>query len=896
VENNSQPERAAGFWRLYATRQRGWVALSSLVLCVFLRAFFVHPAFAYRGDSPHDVLDLQLAFTAGRFREVLSSWASVETFARGVRMIDFAFPLAYAAVLAFGYAWSRGNATPMRRDRLLFLAPFAAALCDWGENGLHLYLLRGVRNGADAAAHFPAALVFAASALAALKFLLAGLVLVVTLVVLVKAVLRHLRRVTALLPYAYLLRIPLLTAAGLVALAYVALLTSARSLLGGLFDLTAAGVFWVTLAAFLAAWTVMATWRLILLYGNRRFKLIHPGVRATFGWDYLVRHGLLALPIVVGAVWMSPAPLWQACLGALLGAAASLVALWVATYLQYFFPPPSASQPTVDLLLPSPHPGGRLLARASKMNPAPRLSNWVAAKLERLPKYLGRGYIDYPSGGLLSGHGLALGLATTTLLLYALIGFVKYFWLGASFSIRWLALPSLAYVLLLLQLLCLGLTALSFFLDRYRIPVLIPLAVWLILTAQSSRSDHYYHVTENSPGGGPAPAEELRAGGQDAVVVVAASGGGIQAAAWTARVLTGLEQQSRLHSLEFGRRVRLISSVSGGSTGAMYFVQAYAGGALPDDAGLERVVAQAKTSSLDEVAWGLVYPDLLRSLFPPLFGVRMDRGLALEAAWRRHGDVQATLAGWREDARRGHRPGVIFNATIADTGQRLLFATSALQPNRRGGQTFSQAYPQADLSVVTAARLSATFPYVTPAARADLGGPSEPQFHVVDGGYYDNYGVSSLAEWLSEAVGHGGGQVKRVLIVQIRDSAGGQKYNPKNQRGWFYQSFAPVSTLLHVRSAGQYSHNEVELALLRQVLGGKAVAVESAEFEFPDADTPLSWHLTGPQKEKIESRWRDLKNGKEWERVKNFLSGNPPMPPPPPLQADYAAPDATANR
>ena len=252
--------------------------------------------------------------------------------------------------------------------------------------------------------------------------------------------------------------------------------------------------------------------------------------------------------------------------------------------------------------------------------------------------YLGRGYIDYgvPAGGLLSGHGLALALSVTALSFYVLIGVLKYAWLGEPFSIRWLAVPSLAYVLLLLLLLCLGLSALSFFLDRYRIPVLIPLGLWLMVTAQLPGSDHYYHLADKPSGSAPSPAEEMRAGGHDTVVVVAVSGGGIQAAAWAARVLTGLEEQSRLDSFEFGRRVRLISSVSGGSVGVMYFMQAYQpDGSLPDQ--LAQAVAQAKASSLDEIAWGLVYPDLLRSFFPALFGTRMDRGLALEEAWRRHG-------------------------------------------------------------------------------------------------------------------------------------------------------------------------------------------------------------------------------------------------------------------
>ena len=392
MENHAQLERATGFWRLYATRQRGWVALACLVLCVFVRGFFGLPTFAYRDDSPYDVLDLQFAFSADKFRMVLSSWESIETFKRSVWLVDFVFPLVYAALLAFGYAWSRRAARPNRLAHLFFLAPFAAALCDWGENGLHLYLLRDVQSSADvAAAHYPGALVFTASTLAAVKFFLAFLVALTTLGILVINVWRHRKHVVAFLPYAYLLRFPLLAALGLVGLAYVAFFTTARSLLVGLFDLNAAGVFWVTLVAFLTAWTVMATWRLILLYGDRRFKVVPSGVCPTFGWDYLVRHGLLALPVVAGAVWMSPSSVWKRCVGALLGLAASLVALWIATWLQKFFPRPKAGKPLVDLLLPSPLPVGRVLDWASKQDPLRRLSNWVAAKLESTPDVPGPG-------------------------------------------------------------------------------------------------------------------------------------------------------------------------------------------------------------------------------------------------------------------------------------------------------------------------------------------------------------------------------------------------------------------------------------------------------------------------------------------------------------------------
>jgi hypothetical protein len=158
-----------------------------------------------------------------------------------------------------------------------------------------------------------------------------------------------------------------------------------------------------------------------------------------------------------------------------------------------------------------------------------------------------------------------------------------------------------------------------------------------------------------------------------------------------------------------------------------------------------------------------------------------------------------------------------------------------------------------DLRVVTA-RLSATFPYFTPASRADTEGP---QPHMVDGGYYDNYGMATLVEWLDEAL-QGAAGVKSVLVLQVLGAA--VKENLRDQRysgsrGWFYQAFAPIATLIHVRSAAQVSHNDIELTLLQQNWARKGIPIHSLSFEFPDANAPLSWHLTANQQRAIDQAW-----------------------------------------
>src|SRR5262249_585901 len=144
-----------------------------------------------------------------------------------------------------------------------------------------------------------------------------------------------------------------------------------------------------------------------------------------------------------------------------------------------------------------------------------------------------------------------------------------------------------------------------------------------------------------------------------------------------------------------------------------------------------------------------------------------------------------------------------------------------------------------DVGVVTAARLSATFPYVTPAARADV---SEVMPHVVDGGYYDNYGMATLVEWLDEALPGSTNDVKSVLLIQILGKPVGSASDEGSikNRGWFYQTFAPLTTLAAVRSTGQIAHNNLEVEFLKQILASRNVTLQTVKFEFRNPDTPES--------------------------------------------------------
>jgi len=193
-------------------------------------------------------------------------------------------------------------------------------------------------------------------------------------------------------------------------------------------------------------------------------------------------------------------------------------------------------------------------------------------------------------------------------------------------------------------------------------------------------------------------------------------------------VLTGIDEALPTRELRdaYTGSIRLISTVSGGGVGAMYFSEKYDENGKVDHDRLHDVLAKAEASSLDDVAWGAVYPDLIGSLFPPVRLWLGDRGQALEKAWTRdrpdsgRRGVGALMADWREQVWAATRPANIFNATLVDTGERLLLGTTRVGWHEEHGlHNYEDLYGDRNVQVVTAARLAASFTYVSPAARPD---------------------------------------------------------------------------------------------------------------------------------------------------------------------------------
>lgn len=535
------------------------------------------------------------------------------------------------------------------------------------------------------------------------------------------------------------------------------------------------------------------------------------------------------------------------------------------------------------------------------------------------------------------------------------------------------AFPVIAYVAILLIVAFWSMAGIAFFADHYRIPVLT-LAISFILLMNAFPAEHVFSVRPLNPAEVaaklPTPASYVRHLAYDAngklqpVIIITATGGGIHAAAWTATVLGELEKS---FGPEFHQHILLISSVSGGSVAAMAFLREYLADRPFDAAGhfQRRILQSSECSSLQAVAWGLAYPDALRLVFPWVYNYfssldRFDRGWALEMAFQRNlndeacvpdrSDLKAAFpdpsdfrlnslamlsqtlpAGTGSEDPRTRFPAFTFNATVVETGDRFLLSNYSAFSERVGREqilpasSFLGVYGReallhppipdrggyADISLFTAARLSASFTYVSPPARLPFEmsqGKAQNAYHFVDGGYYDNDGTNSVIEFLRAAKkALPTNQVLPVLLIEIRNSddiddtdspdsyahqaslvfqshspgdprqtmspADGAWRSPRKSPGrWgpIAQLLAPPEAAIHSGFNSTTRRNRRELDLLECAFDSQ-LSINHMVFDYQqhiafkkgheahaaapqidigesEVDQPLSWHLTKRQK------------------------------------------------
>jgi hypothetical protein len=248
-------------------------------------------------------------------------------------------------------------------------------------------------------------------------------------------------------------------------------------------------------------------------------------------------------------------------------------------------------------------------------------------------------------------------------------------------------------------------------------------------------------------------------------IVVATTGGGYRATYWTGLVLDKLLAQK--FPRNFRANVGLMTGASGGMITTSYFAAMAAAGdfdagrtssvvaALDNDiieasksraGSLRRLFRNARRDSLSAMVQQLLQYDLPLSFSPTHFG--RDRGSVLQNQWQliSKRKMLSLLPGGGAN---GFSPAIIYSPLLVDSGRPLLISfldLSCMATKDTHAVELFRLFPGAekDVSLATAARMSASFPYIMPAAEI----PTAPVQRVVDAGYYDNDGISSAAAFL----------------------------------------------------------------------------------------------------------------------------------------------------
>ena len=286
--------------------------------------------------------------------------------------------------------------------------------------------------------------------------------------------------------------------------------------------------------------------------------------------------------------------------------------------------------------------------------------------------------------------------------------------------------------------------------------------------------------------------------GKKTMVLIAVQGGASRAGYWTAVALAELQTAAAKANgkdgerIDFGAHVFAISSVSGGSVGAIGY-SAMLKTAPPDvrtpttDANAaiftDNLLGFAGRDALGPALTGMLYSDLLYRFLPlPLLP---DRAETLERAWEEAWDapdakgashpagmISGPFLALAPKDGEPWRPLLIVQGASEGGGRRMLTSAVKFTCDEVDADDLLEGVGH-DVAASTAILNGARFPWVSPGGTfqhlpcyAKEGDPKSND-HVLDGGYFDNAGAETLREMTRAIRNLPGGGDKDLDIVFI---------------------------------------------------------------------------------------------------------------------------------
>lgn len=359
-------------------------------------------------------------------------------------------------------------------------------------------------------------------------------------------------------------------------------------------------------------------------------------------------------------------------------------------------------------------------------------------------------------------------------------------------------------------------------------------------------------------------------------------GGGLRSALWT---MQSVNQANELTDGKLWNNVVLISGSSGGMVGAAYLREYYHRLDFENETiNFETLKNDISKDKLNPVAATAVLNDLLfrfKTFDYEGKTYTKDRAYAFERKLNQdtRGWLNRRLWDYHTLELQSEMPMILLSPTVSNDGRKLLISaqpisylcynTDSNQMNENIEFTrFFEDQDAKDLTFISALRMSATFPYVFPAANL----PTEPSTQVLDAGIRDNYGMSNTLKFIYFFKDWLLANTEKIVVIQVRDQPKFKDVVKVKKPSLLEEISQPIgmfySTILNVQD---YQMDD-QLRLSKTWYKGE-IEVLDLVLDRSDANPiSLSWHLTNREKSRIEQAIFTPQNQRAFGELKNVFN------------------------
>jgi hypothetical protein len=383
------------------------------------------------------------------------------------------------------------------------------------------------------------------------------------------------------------------------------------------------------------------------------------------------------------------------------------------------------------------------------------------------------------------------------------------------------------------------------------------------------------------------------------LVMVAASGGGQRAALWTLHVLQTIHSKT---AGEVTRHTEMYTGASGGVIGEAFFRELYLR-SLSDTSinpAAPIHLAEISADNLNPILFTLLVNDLL--IRNQRFQYRgyshlKDRGYAFENQLNLNtrGVLDKPLQDYREPEGDGRIPLLPVTALVTNDGRKLVISPHSMSylgssvmgksgvDEKRQSIDFLRFFRRQDagnLRFLSALRMGATFPFITP----NVALPSLPVMETMDTGLSDNFGIQDALRFLYVFQQWIADNTSGVVLVSIRDSPKSVEIPKTEPPRIFEKVFIPLKNIYINWDNVQTIQNEV---LYNYIDESMPFSLERIEFEYDPEQiqleeltgsqetmqrASLNWRLTAKEKSSILNGIESRKNRQSIEKIQRLFA------------------------